>query len=271
MGGTIADDLIATINCNYDELKSRIILANYHTVDIQDFPSDICVLPNGNLMIVSYHRCLSIYDQSFNLIKKVDEINNIKMKPHSVVTNNIDKIYINDFDKILMTNLEFQYLNKYITHESSLELNPSYILFHNDHLYVCDADNKCMKKLDSDLKLCVKYVFEFQPKQLTIINNLACIITFSDGDFYFYDLNELKIKYQYSNSQFSLVYKDNFFVLGGDGSCIDCYNKNGSLINSISLYAYNDFYETVDGDFNFITIFNDKLLIYFNYKKLFVV
>jgi hypothetical protein len=189
------------------------------------------------------------------LIKDIYKINNCKIKPFSVATNNIDKIYIFERGTIFETDLELVFKNQY---DDILILGnrPVFITFYDDFLYACvaqqnlsendfeefDIDN-CIVKFDSKLKLQAKYYLEFEPIQITIINNIACVIfnieAQDPSSVIFYELKDFKILYKYKIDfpLYSGIYRDYFIILhnGDEGCTIWCYNMNGSLSESVNV------------------------------------
>jgi hypothetical protein len=219
-------------------LKGRLKLRKFQSVDLEYELTDFCVLPNDKLVTANYYNnSLCIYDENFILIENITTINNSKIEPFSVTTNNIDRIYICDDTNILMTDLEFKFVSKF---SDEVELkNPHYILFYNEFLYVCYLDNNCIVKFHFDLKINTKYYLEIKPYQMTIINNLACVVPSKDQEFfYFYDLVDFRVKYKYPRRKFTIIYDNNFFALNEEK--IDSYDKTGTLLDSISLDCLKD-------------------------------
>jgi hypothetical protein len=143
-------------------------------------------------------------------------------------------------------------------------INPYYMVFNMEFLYVCDSDSKSILKLDSNLKLCAKYILEIEPRQIRILNNLACITSSAKNQFfYFYDLLDFSMKYKYSRRTFSIIHDNNFMVLNIDEMLIDYYNKNGSL----NAYKSNDEF----AKFVFFVIDDNQLFIHMYNKKMLVV
>ncbi len=241
--------------------------------------TDICLLPNGKIITAS-EETLSIYDIEFNMIKIVlmSEVVDLEYEsPLSLATNNVDKVYIayTGNGKLLMTDLELKFIKTYASEENKLE-NPNYMLFHDEYLYVCD--NKHIFKFDSNLNFCENIQLDFPCRQITCITGLACFkvkissrigsgITFES----FPECNrKIFNNYKFHAGEFSTVYDEKFFVLVHNAFRIDCYNKNGSLVDAICLSSFKN-YANYFADCEFIKFVNDRLFIHLFEKKIIIV
>ena len=208
----------------------------FESKNIKYNPSDLCTLPNGNLIFANYKSLnMTVHDLNFNLLKTIDKLSNSYMiEPFSIATNNFDKIYICEYNFIVMTDLDFNFIKKYGSNTTELE-DPRYILFHNDYLYVCDCSSMRVQKLNSDLVLKATYFLSIKPRQIQIIDKTACVRPLHDG-LYFYDLLsfELKIKYDQANG-FILINDNLFFQYHKESMKIDCFDESGYFVETINL------------------------------------
>ena len=89
-----------------------IDLRKYLTLEIKNEPWDLIEIKKTNqLLAVNYFQeSLTLFDEDFNVLKTITEINNLHFKSLSATTNNEDKIFISDFgfNRILSTNLNFE-------------------------------------------------------------------------------------------------------------------------------------------------------------------
>ena len=241
------------------------MLGDYKTFDLKTDPSDLCFLPNGNLLFANYltTKNLSLYDENFSFIKNVAKIHDQDILPYSLVTNNKDSIYINSLNKIIMTDLDLNYLKEY---ENKLEC-PSYMMFHNELLYVCETNKKRLLVLDSDLAIRSKIYLSIKPIKIEILNNLAYIGTsYEDKFFYFYDLNDFKIKYKYNRCSNAIVHQNSFFCLG-KGLTINIFDKNGLLEDQVKLSEISNINITQS---RFMKINKNKLFVHEHEKKILI-
>jgi hypothetical protein len=261
----LSNDVVGSINCNFCDLKGRLRMGNYKTIDLQTDPSDLVFLANGNLLFANYltTKNLSIYDENFIFIKNVSKINDQDIRPFSLETNNKDCIYINNLNRIIMTDLDLNYLKEY---EYKLECS-CYMMFHNELLYVCVTNEKCLLVLNSELELCSKIYLSAKPIKLQILNNLALIGTsYDDKFFYFFNLNDFKIKYKYARCSNTIVHQNSFFCLG-KGLTISWFNKDGLFEDTLTLSINNRFNNTQS---RFMKFNKNKLFIHEYEKKILI-
>ncbi len=257
---------ICSINCNFTGLQGRIKLGNHKIFELQDDPNDLVILPNGSLLFSNYFtsKQLSLYDDMFNFIRNISKINDQEINPFSVETNNKDRIYINNWTSIYMTDLNFNYLGEYGASKSELN-GPCFMLFYNDVLYVCDMDNKSILKLNSELKPIARIFLSIKPIQIQILFSLACIVPENkDEFFYFYDLNSFHLKYKYNRCVNTIVCENKFFCVNGGN--IDCYDRDGIFSDSIKFNVYSFSFSTCP----FMKIKQNRLLSHRYDKKIFV-
>lgn len=156
-----------------DQLKSRA----HEEIDLQIQPTDICVLPDETLMVISWNnKCLIIYDKHFKQIKLIESIRKNTFRAFSACTNAVDTIYISDFEnnRIIMTDLDFEFYKSAIVCPS-IPGRPYGIRFYNDWLYVCDPNNKRVHKFNSNLVLHSYYTVETRPYQIQIYNDIVLL------------------------------------------------------------------------------------------------
>lgn len=260
-------DIIGTVEFNFNNLKGGLQLGNYKIVDTNDNHSDLCVLPNGNFLFTNYFtsKDLSIYDKNFTFIKDIKNINNKELHALSVETNSKNRIYINSNSRIIMTDLDFNYLNEYGSNSNQIS-SPQGMLFHNESLYVCDRDDKCIVKLDGNLKLRAKNYLDAKPIQIQILNNLACIVPSNEDHFmYFYDLTDFTLKFKYDKCSQIAVQSDKFLCLKQQQ--ITYYDKNGVMIDSVLIKPING--ENIVGT-PFLKVNNNKLFAHLFARKMMI-
>ena len=265
---TINTELIGTVNCNFSGIKGKLKLGIFENVNLKHNPSDLCVLPNGNLLFANYKSMsIAMYDSNLNFIKNIDRISNsFSTEPFSIATNNFDKIYICETNHVVMTDFSFNLIKKFGSNKTELE-DPRYILFHDSFLYVCDCSCMRIQKLNSDLILTSTFYLNIKPRQIQIIDKIACIRPLHDG-LYFYDLKnfELKIKYDHHNG-FIFVNQDTFYQFHKETMKIDCFDKYGEFAETVNLKLNHD----TDYTGYFVAgVFHDKFVIQSINKQIFI-
>ena len=198
-------------------------------IDLNEDPSDLCVLPNGNFVMTQFNSTndiLSVYDKNFNFIERIHKLNDEYIHAFSIVTNELDRIYINNLDKIISTDLEFNYLFEFNSKENQLN-TLCYMLFNNESLYICDCNDKCIIIFNSDLKLQTKRYLDIKPVQMQILNSVSCIVPNPDDPFlYFYDLINFTLKLKVDRCSNIIVHENKFF--GINGTIIKVFDNRGN-------------------------------------------
>ena len=237
-------------------------MKEYELIELLDVSYDMCALPNGNFIFANYlSKNLCIYDANYLYIKYIDKISNQVIKPFNVVTNNKNRIYINNDNRdIIMTDLDFNYLDR-----TKQLKNLSQLIFHEELLYVCERSNNSIAKLNQDLELKARIYIDCVPEKMEILSNLACILT--NDSVLFYDTVQLCIKYTYNKCSSVIVYENNFFSLDEDRQNIHCYNHDGVLIDSMRLNFRNDLPRCFNSSV-FIRKNNNNILIHHFDNKL---
>ena len=130
----------------------------------------IIELRNNKIISANYdEKSLTIHDKKFNLIKKIDKINNEEFTPIAIALNEEDDIlYIAEYEKnrIIMCDLDF---NKVKSIGSCGTKNEQFdglidICFKNKKLYVCDNGNNRIKIFDQNLKFINSFYCEAPQK-----------------------------------------------------------------------------------------------------------
>jgi hypothetical protein len=262
----VSSDLIGTLSCNFKGIRGKMKLGIYESMNIGFNPSDMCQLPNGNIIFANYKRNnMSVFDTNINFVKNIDKLtNHYNIEPFSITTNNVDKIYICEYNYVTMTDLGFNYQKKFGTSKIELE-DPRYILFHDEFLYVCDCSSMRIQKLSAELTLKATFLLDIKPRQMKIIDKIACIRSLHDG-LYFYDLVNFQLKMKYGQTNgFILIHDYLFFQFRRETMEMDCFDKNGVWIESINLKLMRD----VDFEGYFIAgFFNGKFILQSSYKKI---
>jgi hypothetical protein len=235
---------------------------------------------------------LVVYDK--NLV--ICNIKTLEKQPNSVATNFEDKIFMFLTDNsVLMTDLELNIIQSIFLNESiELSVYRNYIYFHNHLIYICQKNENSIARLSykNGLKLHSRIYFDFSPKEIQIVDNVACV-SFIDalGREYlnFYDLTSFhlidsnlypKTLFAKSSTDGKLSLKDNheeilsictqdsmFFVLFKGGKKIDCFSKKGKKCDSINLNANKtskteSFLRSYQKNFILMHVFENDLFVY---------
>ena len=237
-------------------------------------PGCVTILKNGNILVCEY-QAIHVLDKDSKLLRKVDKINNVSLsKCVSISTNNEDKIYICDYSShsVKMVDLDFNFIKQFGTGVAGNGLNqlkyPYDSCFFKNFLYVCDLNNSRIVKLTENLDYVEAFYLDYEPVNIRIYNNTACILPDRNG-IKFHDLNTFALKYEYPNESGTIaVFDPFFFVLKRDLTKLSCFDENGQLLKSIQLdnllnkgLEVDDHTTTLVNNGKFLLFSNNKIVI----------
>jgi hypothetical protein len=214
---------------------------------------DLCVLPNG-LLLTSNYRTLTLFNDKFEQIKMLNSIDNKAFRASGITCDNKNnRIYISDqlTDQIIMTDLDF---NKIKSISSNIDCEKNQVnsiespCFYNNQLYVPYRLNKQIKRFSKDLVFQKTFPLDYQPAQIKISNNFACVKPDEKMVLYFYDLDSFESKRVFNNglSRISEI-NSNFFEYCFDAKKLFCYNQDGELKEIVDMNKFD--IQTGDGDY----------------------
>lgn len=221
------------------DLKKLLKDGNIRTIDLNYRPSSICALPNGNLLSCSNSDYLQLYDKDLRLI---DTISNVAKYALCVATNNRDRIYIPnrgiDANQIVVTDLD---LNKIKISNPGSVNNPHGLSFYNGYIYVCDYSNKRIQKLTEELAFVQFYQLDFNPTQIKVHNDLACVRPYNLNFICFYEIENFTLKQKYENHGGTISEINGiFYEYNHSNKKIYCYDRNGELKEEIETDGFNN-------------------------------
>ncbi len=245
--------IIGTLFYNSNaSILNRLKYSKPQSITIETTFNACCLLPNKTWLLINfYNGHFYLYDNTFKLINIITN-EKIYCKALSIATNNIDRIYICDwkYHRILMVDLEFNFIS------SVGELfYPRCVYFHENSVYVCDTENKRIKKLTADLVLLESYKLDFKPWQICI-ENVACVRAINKSEIYFYDLCNFELKFKYDQHNGCIFTAGRYFYEYFNG-CFFCYDCDGRFVD--------EFEKRFDGSYKesdvFIQFLNDQFII----------
>ena len=235
---------------------------------IDHMPYDVCVLNNKHLIVV-HDDCLSLYNEFFNLVRSIDEIDFKKFTPASIACNDENQLYISDWkeNRIIMTDMEFTKLKVY--GENNELSRPWSLSFNTGVLYACDFNNKSLKLFDKDLELFKTVKLGYQPWQMKASDKIVCINTYYFYDTVFYSKDEFTPLCCYKNQQCRIsVINSHFYGYSYKTNEIYCYDDTGNFIESIEVSRTDE--DDSHCDDGCILYFDTSLVISFFKNKLFM-
>ncbi len=251
-------------------ILNRLKTGNYRQTNTKVRATDICTLSNGFILAANCKDLsLTIYDSNMKAIKTIDKINYQSFRPISIAAKG-DKIFICDIanHRIIRTDLEFRRNGTFGNQGTSMnQLNhPNGICFYKQNLYICDSFNSRIQKVNSRLLFEQSYPLDFEPWQIKIANNIACVRGLNVTSIFFYDLSiDWQLKFEFTGHN---------GIIGDIGSCfyeyyglnkkIYFYDEKGELYEEIETDGFGN--QKVD-NFGGITLSMGKLVIAFEDAK----
>jgi hypothetical protein len=241
-----------------DQLKSK----RSKTIELNTRVYQMNILPN-NILLICGRNSINLYDKYFKLIKTINKINNIAIKPYFVSTNENDRVFISEMTntRIIVTDLDLNF----IKYSQSSFLSSCYAsAFKDDYLYVCDFIDSKICRFESDIEERVYFKLDRPPWDIKILNNTACV---GDGDqfqnysFSFYSLNDnsFSLLKRYDRLFGStLAYNGYFYHLLNTSKIFYIYNDKGEFLKRISTNAFDDIDRSIGGD---IVYLNGNFLV----------
>lgn len=229
-------------NIDNEILKDKFENSSPQTISLSINPSDLCVMPSFELLIIDNKKSLNVYDEEFNLKRVIDKINDQSFYPIRLATNNKDRFYISDSTNYEVIALDFNF-NKIKSFGSKGAANdqfdfPNGISYSNECVYVCDLDNKRIQKLSKDLIFLETIQLDYKPWLIKSSDTLACIASFDHTSTYFYDLkNQFQLKFKYDDECYGRISEINssFYVYKVVDKKIKFYNSNGEFVETFDV------------------------------------
>lgn len=190
------------INFKYKniEIIHRIKSGNYVAKEFKNIPYEICALTNGDLLCAERAQ-LTFYNKNFEIIREVKTIKNQLFNGIFSVTHNQKNIFFTDysFHRVCKTNFNFDEFETIGSEGDAPDqfYYPFGVFYRDNFVYVCDRDNKRIKKLNTDLKLEMLFSLNYKPKRIKISSETACIQSYEySNPVYFHDAKTFVLKFK---------------------------------------------------------------------------
>ncbi len=206
---------------------------------IDNSPYDLCVLNNKTILVI-HDGSIGIYNEFFNLIQSIEEIDNVKFNPASVVSNGENQVYISDWSEhqIIMTDFELSKIRSYCAHGTGVDelSRPWSLSFNSNILYVCDFNNKSLKLFSKDLEFLQAVKLNYSPWQMKVSDKVVCVNAYTLFNTYFYSKNDFSLLYIHNHQQCRLSEINSYFYgYNYKSNEIYCYDECGDFIESIGI------------------------------------
>jgi hypothetical protein len=244
---------------NDQKIKNMLKNPKYVAIKLFSEPFDVCLFPNNQLLFTNQNS-LTIYDQNFKLMKKLDKIDDRALFPLSVCLNKRNEIYMSCYNNncVFMMDLNFKKIKS--TGSQNILFNQPYgLCCKNELLYVCDCLNQRIQILSLDFIHVETIVLTYEPLSIKISDSTIGI--FGVDGTYFYDLESKILKNQYFSVFGRLSeFDEKFYVISFyRPKQAYVFDKEGNLVENIKIDGFGQFISRWwDGC---ILCFNNNLII----------
>ena len=215
-------------------------------------PYNICSLPNNKLLVSDYiNNQLLYYDENFQLIKTIKQIDGHSFCPLGISTDGNNKIYVCDHDnnRIILVDYNFKIKKMFGRKGSGTnELKHPYdAYYYSNQVFVCDLGNKRIQQLTSDLTFIKSFKLDYEPWQLVALNGKLFVRSYNEKAIYIYDINTWNSNNDHEakiDGHNGILCKcgSHVYEFNTKYSKIYCYNQNGVLLNYIDLNLKNFYF-----------------------------
>lgn len=228
-------------------------------------PHTLCTLKD-NYLLCSNYNCVTVYNKQLELVKKVSKIDNKQIMSCDIESNFNDRIYMSNafLHELIMCDTNFNKIKSIGSFGcKSTQFNlPTGLCFDkfSKCLYICDTNNKCIKKFDENLEFIKQYQLKESPYQIKVINNVACIRTGDYKRVLFYNLEPFELKRSYNNSGTVSILDSHFYQFNINTAHLYCYNSEGMLVEHFDIEHVDKLISMNYFDGGFIK-FNDEIIM----------
>ena len=260
----VEKDLVGNLQSRHKTILNRIKSGFCDIMNIDFQPSDLCVLPNGLLLISSHYESkLAFFDKNFTKTKEVNHLNRQSFRIFSMATSD-DRIFLCDAVNHLLHMTDLECNEAAVVggkgDDTTQFSYPHGICYFEDQVYVCDSGNNRIQLFQSrNLKYSNTYKLNFKPWQIKISNGIACIRAPNPSCIYFFDLLKFTELYKYEGHSGSIcVINSQFYEYVHKETKIICYDETGQMLDDATIdYIDSVWFNGCDG----LAYFNSKFLI----------
>jgi hypothetical protein len=205
------------------------------TIDLGDKTWCIYELPNGHVLTSNYYS-LSIYNEIFKLVKKIDIVETKTFYCNDLVINRLlNSIYFGDHqnNRVIKLDLGLNFI-KCLNDKAYL---PHGIEYYNENIYVCDSLHQAILKFNQNLDFVEMFKIDYQPFQIKITGKTAMVRPIqinTINSIHFYEADTFKHKFKYDGHKGTIsVVGSYFYEFNYLNKIMYCYNDNGILTDEI--------------------------------------
>jgi hypothetical protein len=229
----------------------------------------MCILSNNELIAACYDKIV-IYNENFEEIRSINEINKQEICSTSVTVDEKNRIYICNFvieddrSQVIQTDSN---LNPIKTYTSDGYFTS--IKYKNGLLYICNKEKKEILILDSDLNFIKSHELIYNPLTILVNDESICIKWLSMHrphhkndvtDLNFYDIKTFQLySHHRANGNFCVTEDDDSLFLSLNPTEMEfCFfNHQGVFIEALNLNKLENYENTK----SFILYYKGKILV----------
>ena len=248
---------------SFSFVKEKLKSATYEVIQFEGI-QDVCTLPE-NRFLSSRKGALTIYDENFVALKKVEKIDDKKIDCYGVVLNKNNIIYASDYKNscVYMMDLDLVKLKTFGSkgNDKTKLDGPIGVACTDELLYVSDCANRRIQIFNFDLAYVGTIMLNFCPQTIRISNSTLGVLGY-DKSLNFYDLKTKKLKKQYSGDLGRICeVESNFYVVSSNPLKAYCFDTDGFLIEEVGLEKYRVILSHVSGWDGNLFMFNNNLFM----------
>jgi hypothetical protein len=246
-------------NIDY-QIKSK----RYHNITLSIEPIAMCALSLNKLLICGMEsdglRSLNIYDNQFNILKKITKLNGQNIMGAFLATNGNGKVYMTEpkIKRIILIDECLNFIKYY--EPKDLITSKGDCVFYNNHLYVCNHKRSSISQFDNDLNRLGSLDIDKRPLALRVCNNVALLNGENQGKFSisFYEFDTFNLIKRYEGlSGSACAYNSKFYFLPNYAKVFQIYDLKGELVESIPI----DYFNSQDRKSGCLIEFNGNFII----------
>ena len=227
----------------------------------------MCVLSN-NLLIAACYDKIVIYDENFDEIRRISEINKQEICSTSVTVNEKNQIYICNIiienkSQIVQTDINFNQIKSYTSDGCFTSIK-----YKNELLYICNSEKKELVILDKNLNFLKVHLLDYNPLTIIVNDESICIRSLSMHlphhkkdvtDLNFYDVKTFQLhSHHRADGNYCVTEDDLLFLSLNPVKMEFCFfNHEGVFIEAFNLNRIENFVSTK----SFILYYRAKILV----------
>ncbi len=256
------------------DVKELIVNGKTEIIELNHDVFDILVLSENRIVCCSFNNnCLTMYDENLNLVKRVDNISEIRFKPAGIASYD-NFLYITDQlnHSIIKLDYEFNKIKSIGSLGSSFNQfnSPWGICCKDGILYTCDYENQRIQIHYTDLEFIDSVEVKYTPWLIKITNSMLFVQAGRVKSIFIYELNSLSLKHKIDKPaevcRLSEIYS-NVYRYNCQSKSVLFYDENGNLKEEIIINnaVANILSQTPDG--SLIDLNGNLLMTSYSCKK----